>query len=383
MLPELKQPVVFVETTELNPSAMCAGITVTYPEQVSGGYRVSEISDRSQYILKSLIELYIDGGQPVASRRLSEYSALSLSSATVRNILSELEGEGFVESPHTSAGRVPTTKAYRLFVDSLIQVQPIESENLDELKRQLDPDKSSQELVETASGLLSEVTHMAGLVTLPKRDQVILRHVEFLSLGDHRILVILVLDDHEVQNRVIYTKEPYTDVQLREAANFLNHQFSGQILSLIRDQLISSMKTDREHMNRLMETTLAVAEKAFVQDEESDYVLAGQENLISEDDPIVIADIRELFQAFAIKADILDLLDRCMGSPGIQLFIGSESGYQPLDDFSFVTAPYGVAGDTVGVLGVIGPTRMAYDRVIPVVEATARELSAALDSSRN
>lgn len=351
--------------------------------QVIGCYRVADISDRSQHILKSLIELYIDGGHPVASARLSEYSDLALSSATVRNILAELEGHGFVESPHTSAGRVPTTKAYRLFVDSLIQMKPIESENLDELKRQLDPDKSSQQLVETASGLLSEVTHMAGLVTLPKRDQVVLRHVDFLSLADHRILVILVLDDHEVQNRVIYTRDPYTDAQLREAANFLNHQFSGQVLSSIRDHLISSMKTDREHMNRLMETTLAVAEKAFIQDDESDYVLAGQENLIPEDDPTVIPDIRELFQAFAIKADILDLLDRCMDSPGIQLFIGSESGYQPLDDFSFVTAPYGVGGDTVGVLGVVGPTRMAYDRVIPVVEATARELSAALDNRRH
>ena len=331
--------------------------------------------------MKSLIRLYIDGGQVVAFQRLSKYSALSPSSATVRNILAELEGESFLTSPHTSAGRLPTTKAYRLFVDSLIRVQPIESENLDELKRHLDPDKSSQELVETAPGLRSEVTRMAGLVTLPERDQVVLRHVEFLSLGDHRILVILVLDDHEVQNRVIYTNEPYSDAQLREAANFLNHKFSGQLLSSIRDHLIISMELDWEHMNRLMETALAVAEKTFVQKEESDYVLAGQQNLISEDDPLVSSDILELFQAFAIKADILDLLDRCMDSPGIQLFICSESGYQSLDDFSFVIAPYGVAGDTVGVLGVIGPTRMAYDRVIPVVEATARELIVALNNS--
>ena len=210
-----------------------------------------------------------------------------------------------------------------------------------------------------------------------------LRHVEFLSLNDSRVLAILVLDDHEVQNRVIYTENEYTEIQLKEATNFINQSFSGQSLSRIRDRIIVSMKTDRESMNGLMLTSLEMAEKAFTEeDEPNDYIVAGQENLFDLSQSKALEDIRELFKAFSLKGDILHLLDRCMESNGMQLFIGQESGYEILDECSVVTSPYQVDGELVGVLGVIGPTRMAYERVIPLVDATARILGAALNNSR-
>jgi len=294
--------------------------------------------------------------------------------------MSDLEDMGYVRSPHTSAGRVPTAQGYRLFVDTLIKVDPIDTYDLASLNRNLDPDKSAKELVESASDILSEFTRMAGLVTIPKRDQITLRHVEFLSLEGNRVLVILVLDDHEVQNRVIYTKEAYSEIQLREAANFINQNFTGEALGNIRDRLVTSMRHDRDSMNSLMQMTLEVADKAFDREEVSDFVVRGQENLLESDQ--ALDDIRQLLQAISMKGDILHLLDKCMDSEGVQLFIGNESGYQVLDECSVVTSPYHVEGELVGVLGVIGPTRMAYDRVIPIVDATARLLSAALDSSR-
>jgi heat-inducible transcriptional repressor len=337
------------------------------------------VSEKARRLLKALVEHYIAEGQPVASRILADSAELPVSPATVRNIIADLEERGFVRSPHTSAGRIPTPMGYRFFVDSLIQVEPLVGYDLQQLSRSLDPDMTSHELVESASGILSEVTRMAGLVTIPKRGQVLLRHVEFLSLNDNRVLVIMVLDDHEVQNRVIYTKEQYTEIQLKEASNFINHQFCGHALSHIRSNLISSMQTDRESMNSLMQTTLEVAEQAFDSEVKDDFVIAGQENLLELD---ALEDIRELFRAFSLKGDILHLLDRCLETEGVQLFIGQESGYELLDECSVVTSPYKVDGELVGVLGVIGPTRMAYERVIPIVDATARVLSAALDSSR-
>jgi heat-inducible transcriptional repressor len=342
------------------------------------------VSEKAQYLLKTLVEHYIEGGQPVGSKTLSDHSELPVSPATVRNIMADLEERGFVISPHTSAGRVPTAKGYRFFVDSLITVAPLAKFDLQNLSRNLDPDMSAHELVESASGILSEITHMAGLVTLPKRQQTQLRHVEFLSLNDNRVLVILVLDDHEVQNRVIYTKETYTDIQLKEAANFINRHFNGQALGRIRSQIVASMKNDQEDLNSLMVTTLEVAEKAFVDrgEDEADFVVAGQENLIGMAEEQAYNDIRDLFKAFSLKGDILHLLDRCLDSQGVQLFIGRESGYELLDECTVVTAPYQADGEQIGVLGVIGPTRMAYDRIIPLVDATARVLGAALDFSR-
>ena len=341
----------------------------------------SEISEKAQMVLKTLVERYIADGTPVASKTLAAQSRLAISSATVRNIMADLEDKGYVSSPHTSAGRVPTALGYRFFVDSLPAMAPLGSQDLLQMRRQLDPDWSTRQLVQSTSSILSEITQMAGLVTIPRRDQVMLRHVEFLSLNANRVLVILVLADHEVQNRIIYTNESYSEIQLREAANYINQSFTGRSLRRIREQLITAMKSDRENLNGLMEATLDVAERAFEQDESNGYVMAGQENLVEISPGQALEDIRNLFKAFSLKGDILHLLDRCLEGQGVELFIGQESGYELLDECSVVISPYRVDGQLVGVLGVIGPTRMAYSRVIPVVDATARILSAVLGAS--
>ena len=339
------------------------------------------VDHRAQQLLKALVESYIKNGQPVGSKTLVDKADLSVSPATVRNIMADLEEKGLVMSPHTSAGRVPTPLGYRFFVDTLVKVKPLDSLDLEHLSRGLNPDMSSQQLVESASGLLSDVTQMAGVVTLPKREHATLRYVEFLHLSANRVLTILVLDEHEVHNRIIYTSREYAESQLKEAANFINQSFAGQSLNSIRKELISSMQSDRENMNSLMQTTLEVASQAFNQESASDYVVAGQEKLIESAQTQALENIRSLFQAFSLKGDILHLLDRCMESQGVQLFIGEESGYKVLDECSVVTAPYHVEGEMVGVLGIIGPTRMAYEKVIPIVDATARILSEALDAS--
>ncbi|HJN49961.1 MAG: heat-inducible transcriptional repressor HrcA [Pseudomonadales bacterium] len=339
------------------------------------------VDSRAQQLLKALVESYIKNGQPVGSRTLVDQADLSVSPATARNIMADLEEKGLIMSPHTSAGRVPTPLGYRFFVDSLVKVKPLDSIDLEHLSRGFNPDMSSQQLVESASGLLSDVTQMAGVVTLPKREHATLRYVEFLRLSANRVLTILVLDEHEVHNRIIYTSREYAESQLKEAANFINQSFAGQSLNSIRKELISSMQSDRENMNSLMQTTLEVASQAFNQESASDYVVAGQEKLIETARTQALENIRSLFQAFSLKGDILHLLDRCMESQGVQLFIGEESGYKVLDECSVVTAPYHVEGDRVGVLGIIGPTRMAYEKVIPIVDATAKILSEALDAS--
>lgn len=343
-----------------------------------------ETNAKEQLLLKHLIEQYILDGHPVGSKTLADNPQLNVSSATIRNVMADLEAKGYVSSPHTSAGRIPTQQGYRLFVDNLLTLQPINRIDLTQVSRQLDPDMTAQELVESASGILSEVTQMAGLVTMPRRDRTILRHLEFLPLSDQRVLVILVLDDREVQNRVIQTEQTYSEAQLKEAANYLNQSFVGQDVTQIRRQLIESMQTDRDSMNSLMTLAIDIAEQSLPEDSESsgDYVLAGQENLLDLSPSTAIEDLRALFQAFSTKSDILDLLDRSMETEGIQLFIGHESGYQILDDCSVVTSAYQIDGQQVGVLGVVGPTRMPYQHIIPAVDVTARLLSAALGGVR-
>ncbi len=338
---------------------------------------------KEQMLLKHLVERYILDGLPVGSKTLAESAALNISSASIRSVMADLEAKGFVSSAHASAGRIPTELGYRLFVDSLLTIQPLDKIDLTQVSRQLDPDMSAQELVESASGILSEVTHMAGLVTIPRRDQTILRHLEFLPLSDKRVLVILVLDDHEVQNRVIQTTTTYSESQLKEAANFINQSFVGQEVTLVRKRLIESMQNDRDSMNSLMSTAIEMAEKSLPEDSEADYVVAGQENLLDIGQNRAVEDLRALFQAFATKNDILDLLDKSMETEGIQLFIGQESGYEILDACSVVTSAYQIDGKQVGVLGVVGPTRMPYDRIIPAVDVTARLLSAALGGIRS
>jgi heat-inducible transcriptional repressor len=286
-----------------------------------------------------------------------------------------------VTSPHTSAGKVPTVQGIRFFVDSLIRVQPLEPESLDLLQGELgNPERTSRELVATASNLLSGITRMAGVVTLPRREIVTLRQVEFLPLAGNRILVILVVNEKEVENRIIRTERQYEQAELQQAANFVNEHFGGESVHRIRDRLLADMADDKARMNALMQEMLEVAANVFREDaeREPEYVVAGEGNLLNFVSGEDMDMVRGLFEAFGRKRDVLHLLDRCLEAEGIHLFIGDESGYRPFMDYSVVTAPYEVDGRPAGVLGVIGPTRMAYQRVIPVVDATARLLSAAM-----
>lgn len=339
------------------------------------------VDERARHLLKLLVERYIEEGVPVASKRLA--GGFGVSSATVRNVMSLLEAKGLVMSPHTSAGKVPTQAGFRFFVDTLISVRPLTHSTVDRLKAQLNPDLPVSSLVAHASSLLSRITHMAGLVTVPKLQLAALRHVEFLPLAGNRVLVILVINESEVQNRIIRTDREYSDTELLQAANFINQEFGGSPLAVVRMSLLEGMRMDKDRMDRLMQTALDVAGKAFEQEagETRDYVVAGESNLLEAAEEGGLDTLRQLFEAFNRKRDILHLLDRCLQAEGVQLFIGQEAGYSVLDEYSVVSAPYSVEGEVVGVLGVVGPTRMAYQRVIPIVDATAKVLGAALTPS--
>lgn len=341
------------------------------------------INERAQHLLKIVVERYIRDGQPIGSKVLAEETGLGLSSATIRNVLSDLEERGFLQSPHTSAGRIPTVKGYRMFVDSLLTVKPLDKTALQQVQQQLTTETNVQNLVSTASNMLSDLTRLAGLVMLPKRERILLRHVEFLSLTENRVLVILVLNEHEVQNRIIYTDRIYSESELQQAANYLNATYAGKDIHKVRKSLLTALQEERKRVDRLMQAAIDVADKVFVQsNEKNDYVMAGQNHLLGLAEATSVQRLQQLFEAFAQKRDILHLLDQCLHADGVQIFIGEESGYSMLDECSLVTAPYFVEDQVVGVLGVIGPTRMPYDRVISIVDVTAKLLSSALNSGR-
>jgi heat-inducible transcriptional repressor len=316
----------------------------------------------------------------VGSRTLAREAGLDLSPATIRNVMADLEELGFVRSPHTSAGRVPTVQGYRLFVDSLLTVQPLDLGAVERLRGSLDRVDSPQGLVHNASRLLSGVTRMAGVVTLPRRERVSLRHIEFLSLSDRRVLAIVVVNQQEVQNRILHTERDFSRAELEQAANYLNAQFAGRDLHEVRATLVAEMREAREHMDGLMASAVGMAERALAEEEGGGpgYVLDGETNLMDFAELSDVDKLRRLFEAFNRKRDLLHILDRCVHADGVQIFIGEESGYRVLDECSVVTAPYTADGQILGVLGVIGPTRMAYERVIPIVDVTAKLLGAAL-----
>ena len=339
-----------------------------------------EINEREQTLLKALIESYVRDGQPVGSRKLAGDSRLKLSPATIRNVMADLEELGLITSPHTSAGRIPTNKGYRVFVDSLLTVKSLDNEEVLRLRQELNADDSVDSLMTRVSALLSGITHMAGIVMAPRREHLTLRHVEFLPLSENRVLVILVVEEHEVVNRIIRTTQAYTPAELQQVANYLNKSFGGTDLFTVRERLLAEMRDTRSRMDRLMQNAIEMAEQVFVRpSEKDDVVIAGQTNLMEFYELSNVDKLRELFDAFNKKQQILHVLDQCIGSPGVQIFIGQESGYKPLSDCSVVTSTYGVNGEALGVLGVIGPTRMAYERVIPIVDATARLFSAVLN----
>lgn len=343
----------------------------------------SALTERALHLLKVLVESYIRDGQPVGSRTLARAAGLHLSPATIRNIMADLEEFGFLKSPHTSAGRVPTTLGYRLFVDNMIKVKPLHLSVIDQLKVSLNPHKNRHALLETASTLLSSITQLAGIVTLSRKKYTSLRQIEFLELSDNRVLAIMVVNEHEVQNRIVHLDRLYSQDELRAAANYLNAQFAGRSIREVRKTLLRELDSFRQDMDRLMRSAIELGEKVFSGAEEvasEDVFVMGQTNLMEYEELSNIEKLRQLFDAFTHKREILHLLDKCLCAEGVQIYFGQESGYEPLDDCSVVSAPYSIEGEMVGVLGVIGPTRVAYDRIIPVVDATAKLLSAALNT---
>lgn len=338
------------------------------------------LNERSLQLLKTLVERYISDGQPVGSRALSKDSDLNLSPATIRNVMADLEDLGLVHSPHTSAGRVPTVSGYRLFVDSLLTVKPLESKDLTRLHQGLSLSEDTNDVIGVASRLLSELTQMAGVVTLPKRELVCLRHIEFLSLSHTRVLVIFVTNEQEVHNKIIHTSKIFSPAELQQAANYLNSIYSGRSLDAVRKAVLKELQEDQERMNQGMLDAVKMAQLAFDQDnKKDDYVLTGETNLMGFSELSDMERLRNLFEAFSQKQGVIHLLDQCMKADGVQIFIGEESGYSAFDHCSLVTSSYSVSDEVVGVLGVIGPTRMAYEKIIPFVDVTAKLLGAALN----
>jgi heat-inducible transcriptional repressor len=332
---------------------------------------------RAQMLLKTLVERYIAEGEPVGSRALSRYSGLDLSPATIRNVMADLEQLGFVASPHTSAGRVPTNRGYRFFVDTLLTVKELDRLEINQLEVNLHPDHP-QRLISAASQLLSDLTHFAGVVVASKRKTPAFRHMEFLALSDKRILVIIVTPEGDVQNRILFTEKTYTPSELTTAANFLNQNYAGLTFEEIRGRIHAEMKQLREDMTQLMTAALEAGNEALSQSADN-YVVSGERNLLdSHDLASNMSRLRELFELFEKKTLLVQILELSTHAQGVQIFIGGESGIAPLDECSVVTAPYEVDGQVIGTVGVIGPTRMAYERVIPIVDITAKLLSSAL-----
>lgn len=341
------------------------------------------LNERAQQLLKVLVERYIRDGEPVGSRTLSRDSGMELSPASIRNVMADLEEFGFIASPHTSAGRVPTVKGYRFFVDTLLTIKPLGQQEVRLIRQQLGvEDADPRTLLASATSMLSAVTHMAGVVTLPRREHIAWRHIEFLSLSDNRVLAILVINEGEVQNRVLHLDRRYEASALQQISNYLNTHFAGKDVQAARAALLEELQRTRESMNELMLAAIQMAEKAVEgrgRDPSRSYVMAGETNLMEWAELSDVEKLRRLFEAFNQRREILHLLDKCIAAEGVQIFIGEESGYRVLDECSVVTAPYKVGDEVVGVLGVIGPTRMAYERVIPLVDLTARLLGAALN----
>jgi heat-inducible transcriptional repressor len=341
------------------------------------------LNERAQHLLKVLVQRYIRDGEPVGSRTLARDSGLDLSPASIRNVLADLEQLGLISAPHTSAGRVPTPKGYRFFVDTLLTFRPPERDAVRRVEAGLRDDGApALALAGTASTLLSELTQLAGVVTVPKREHAAWRQIELLPLGGLRVLAILVFQDGEVQNKAFELERPLSAEALARIAAQLNSTFAGRDLQEIRGKLLAEMQQARATMNEHMLAAIGMAERMFAGAPNEQMMLAGERHLLDFAAGGSVDKLRRLFEAFEQQREILGVLDRCVAAEGVQIFIGEESGYRALDECSMVTAPYHAEGRVVGVLGVIGPTRMAYDRVVPIVDLTARLMTATLNSRR-
>jgi heat-inducible transcriptional repressor len=335
------------------------------------------LDKRAQLLLKTLIERYIEDGEPVGSRTLSRYSNLDLSPATIRNVMSDLEEMGFISSPHTSAGRIPTPQGYRFFVDTLLVVKELASRELHQLEDQLHPD-NPQRVIHAASQLLSELSRFAGIVMTPRRRELTFRQIEFLRLSEKRVLLIVVTPQGDVQNRILVTEHDFSPAELVSAANFINQHYSGHSFEDVRQRLNQELRELRQDMIQLMTAAVEAGNQAVSEGSEP-YVISGERNLLSVRDLSQdLSRLRQLFELFEQKTRLAQILDLSLRGEGVQVFIGGESGVSAPDEVSVVTAPYSVNGTVVGTVGVIGPTRMAYDRVVPIVDVTAKLLSSAL-----
>ena len=341
-------------------------------------YNESMLDKRAQILLKTLIERYIAEGQPIGSRTLSKYSGLDLSPATIRNVMADLEELGFISSPHTSAGRVPTPLGYRFFVDSLLVDQAARgAADAAAWKASCIPD-NPQRVVQAASQLLSQLTQFAGVVMTPRRRASSFKHIEFLRLSEKRILLIVVTPEGDVQNRILFTDRDFTPSELIEAANYINQHYSGQSFEDVRARLQGELSDLRQDIVHLLTTAVDAGNRAVAEGSEQ-YVISGERNLLSlQDLSQDMNRLRQLFELFERKTSLVQILDLSLRGQGVQIFIGGESGFAAPDEVSVVMSPYKVDGEVVGTVGVIGPTRMAYDRVIPIVDVTAKLLSSAL-----
>lgn len=338
------------------------------------------LDPRARQLLHSLVRQYIEHGEPVGSRTLAKQSGLDVSAATIRNIMADLEDLGLVAAPHTSAGRVPTSHGYRVFVDSLIELPQPDEALVRLLSDQLPQGQGTQGLLAGATELLSAMSHSVGVVTVPQRAAFAFRHIEFVPIDAQRVLVVLVFMDHEVQNRIIQTRRPYAPEELEQTSNYLNRHYAGRTWPDIRAALLRDLQAAKSELERTLSAAVELSAQVMP-DAADDMLVAGQTRLMGSPDLADVERLRHLFDAFAQKREILTLLERCAQAQGVRIFIGEETGMAPFGGCTVVTAPYGVNGRVLGVLGVIGPSRMAYEQVIPMVQATAHLVGKALKTA--
>ncbi|MDH5352983.1 MAG: heat-inducible transcriptional repressor HrcA [Gammaproteobacteria bacterium] len=339
-----------------------------------------DLDERAQLLLKQLINMYTQDAQPVGSKNLAQLSGLDVSSATIRNIMSKLENLGLVDSPHTSAGRIPTQAGYRFFIDSLLEVADIDQQARKQITNSFSTDKTSSSLIKSASDILSSITHLTGVVSMTHSTSAEVRHIEFMRLSEKRILVILVVNQDEVHNKVIQVDKNYSDAELKQATQTLGQYLIGQDFYAARQLILEEMSELKSSVNSMMESVLKAMDD--VCNDSDELLTSGESNLLEYAELSDINKLRDIFSVFNQKKDLLHLLDGCTAADGVEIFIGSESGYSVLSDCSVVGAPYQINGKIVGVLGVIGPTRIAYEQVIPVVDVTAKLLSSALNTQK-
>jgi len=336
-------------------------------------------SHRARRILSAIIDKYIEEGIPIGSKSLSLADNIGLSPASIRNVMSDLEELGFIASPYTSSGRVPTSKGYRFFIDSLLKLQPVEATELERIKKRVNlHDSNSRELAISVSNTLSAITKLAGIVTIPKQQVTRLKEIDFIQLSEKRILAIIVMNETEVENRILQMKRDYSKDELKQASNYINTHYKGRSLSYIKKHLINELMQTKEAVNSLMSDLIDIADQVLDFAEPDEYIVAGQRRLMDFHELADIKKLRQLFDAFKEKQQLLELLDKSMSTNGIQIFIGEESGYQMFDNCTLITTPYTTEDGAIGVLGVIGPTRIAYQKVIPIVAITAKLLGKSL-----